>query len=431
MQNNLNSTSEKYDLWGRVGCVEIDLGRNSSYNQGKPLRFTDVDFSFKVTKVMGDYQEGSVDVRILGLKQDTMNQIVTICNQVEALASGKRIRVYAGYQDMGEGDKNYFGDKIIEADISYAKVDSPAPEMWLSIVGVIGYRNQFQQINVSFPDKITQDEYSKPPQKKYATQDEYHIWDGFVFLFDDYGYEYAGSLSNPFRYYKYKEVQKDSPPTILFKDLCQKCVEILNVLYNANGKIGAKVELDFRTENNPKIENFTSQGTISDMLSALRQVGDFYVFLDCDRDAQNLEHLVVCDRPKDVGVDNIQQEINRFKKQVRIKHLSKKTGMIGIPSVANATSLECRMLLDPRLTVGDYIDLESQTMPSANDKNWQITRITHTGRLRGSEWYTDVVCENYVRLNANQKAQEEVQKNVDLAIKNIDASIGISDGRQV
>lgn len=64
------------------------------------------------------------------------------------------------------------------------------------------------------------------------------------------------------------------------------------------------------------------------------------------------------------------------------------TGMIGQP-IVEYWGVELTTLLNPVMHPGDWIKLVSKNQPSASGR-YCIRRITHTGELRGSEFYTKI-----------------------------------------
>lgn len=103
----------------RIGYVSIEdaNGNMRSYGGNDGL-----DFKFSGEKVGDIY--ASFEVGVLGLSAETINDL-TVWNPAEAIASSRKIKVYAGYEN-GSIENPLFEGIIIEA------IPTNPPEMWLN-----------------------------------------------------------------------------------------------------------------------------------------------------------------------------------------------------------------------------------------------------------------------------------------------------------
>lgn len=304
----MGTTEESYMLYDRIGHVEVSIGE-------KTYDFSGLDFKFKITKTCDGYAKGFADISVLGLSRDTVNALTTLCNMQEALNTGKRVRVFAGYAQMGKEEL------IIDADISYATPTTTPPESWFTITAIQGHR--FMKPGISLVEN----------------------------------------------------------ETIQFQELFQRCIDKINEV--AGGKITLVADMRLSTKNAEHlVSNFSVDGCVYDIIGALNQQGNVLCFLD-NGDTPDTDKLVAVD--KDEKLDNGFGS----KSVTRIKTLSMKTGMIGLPRLKESVMLECRSLLDPRLSVGDVVEMESTVINAVNGR-YRIIDLTHTGHFRGKEWYTQI-----------------------------------------
>ena len=383
IRNEYKANDDKYvfqDLWDRVGYVEITIGDE------KPMVFKGLDFKFNVTKVLADMVEGTCSVQIHGLTQDTMNKIVTLCNQQVAIAKRKMVKVYAGYSDQGGQDDNgerqanedYEGDLICCMDILYASVTTPPPELWVTIEGVQSAYYRFIHFK-----------YNKRGPIKSVTKKELApktLMGGTI---------YGGSIYSADLVEVEKTYQERQPFNVI--DLCEDFVKCANIAFQ---DAGVRQRLKFESYITEKtkqktVTQFNGEGAMSDLSAKIGEAFDVFCYIEPSYGGEDI--LVIMDKPENVDQQEKSQMdyVNQRKKVIRTIWLDVNKGLIGIPSITNATCLKCRCLLNPKLSVGDYIYITSEVMPAinntgANDPGWQVNRVTYTGHMRGTEWYCDI-----------------------------------------
>lgn len=395
---------EEYDLWERVGYVEITIGDT------KKFVLKGIDFKFSITKVLANMVEGTCSVEIHGLKQDTINDIVTVCNQQTAISQRKVVKVYAGYRDAG--NKDYEGDLIACMDIIYAAVTTPPPEMWVKIEGIQSAYYRF--IGFNYRKDAGTKEVS---ERMYVTTFSNKV-DHLINPPTD-ALNYRVIDESPGKARKYITIVKKYQLTFGVEELCEDLVKCINQAFE---KDGVKTRLTFETYITDKtktkqVSQFLLKNTTLEHLTA--QIGttfDVFCFIEPlyggDHDV-----LVVMDKTENLDQSDESQmaRVNRRKRKIRTKILDVDHGLIGIPSIANSTSLKCRCLLDPRLSVGDYVDITSKVMPVVGEtKGWQINRVSFSGHMRGTEWYTDITAANYKLLGIQMAATQNPKKTYTL-----------------
>ena len=60
------------------------------------------------------------------------------------------------------------------------------------------------------------------------------------------------------------------------------------------------------------------------------------------------------------------------------------------------------MLLEPNISLGQTIEIESSAIPACNGQYW-IYEFTHRGHLRGTEFYTEISA----RRNSHRESHAE------------------------
>ena len=73
---------------------------------------------------------------------------------------------------------------------------------------------------------------------------------------------------------------------------------------------------------------------------------------------------------------------------VGIRHIDETSGLIGVPK-PDAIGIECQILLDNSIKIGQRIYIESKIIPSANGE-YYVYELKHSGDLRGNEFYTEI-----------------------------------------
>lgn len=377
---------EKYDIFNRVGLVVLTINKQE-------YAFKDLNFRFNVSMIMDKFPRGEITVDILGLSQETMNKIVAMSNKVDNLSRGSKVTVYAGYKGQEDESKSYrygeyFGDLLFSADIVYATITSAPPEMWLRITGVMWYRYQFMRANINVPSQVKKDENDENPQDVPVTYQR---------IFD----------------------------------------AVLQAMNSKSDESGITVRLDWRAELTKLSdtvgdgkESFVSSGSIYSVLSQISDLGKLYVFQETSENDVNQMTIYVVDRMDASGADGstpdganeqlmrMVRQMNSSKMTLRKKKLTKDSGLIGIPSLQECTSLKSRMLLDPRMKAGDFMWVHTDILPCLNSEgteetwkekaNWIVLEVTHHGELRGQEWYTEITAIDPLRLaNLNNAKKHE------------------------
>ena len=379
-----NAKTVSSDIWDRVGYIEITIGDQ------KPMVFKGLDFKFRVTKVLASMVEGTMHVDIHGLPQTTMNQIITVCNKQEAIIQRKKIRVYAGYRDPN--DESYEGDMIACMDILYAAVTTPPPESWITIEGV--QSAYYRYMRFKFLD-------SAPIVKKKKTIKTNAAYSVPSVGAPGMGAYYAARQRN--QEYEYEEEEPEYP--IPVETVAQHFVEALNRAFRRKGmknKIILKSFLSDETKNKA-VPYFSFEGSLSEFATKFSKAFDVFTFFDFSYG--ETDTLYILDIPKK---STQMDAMNRLKPTVYQKKLDVEHGLVGIPTISNTTSLKCRCLLDSKLSVGDFIMIDSKVMPvvRSEEPGWQIQRISFSGHMRGTEWYTDITAVDYRRFIENENQKE-------------------------
>lgn len=83
--------------------------------------------------------------------------------------------------------------------------------------------------------------------------------------------------------------------------------------------------------------------------------------------------------------------------------VDKDHGMIGLPQYTGGTLgnkfVKVRILMNPSVDAFDLIELKSEIVRDFTDI-YRVRTISHSGHLRGNEWYTDLECDQ-IRLDDN------------------------------
>lgn len=84
---------------------------------------------------------------------------------------------------------------------------------------------------------------------------------------------------------------------------------------------------------------------------------------------------------------------------VGIRRIDETSGMIGIPK-PDAIGIECKILLDNSIKIGQKIYIESTSIPAASGE-YCIYELKHSGDLRGNEFYTEIKARRLRSVRAN------------------------------
>ena len=140
-----------------------------------------------------------------------------------------------------------------------------------------------------------------------------------------------------------------------FRTICEKVAE------------NNKVALDFQTQENPIIYDYSYTGTPFQQIENLRKYVKSNIFL------QNNKLCV----------------FSQDQSPYTITKLNYTNGLIGSPK-PNQLGCEVECLLNSALQVGQFIDLETLKISQLNGK-YRIIELTHTGSNRGSDWKSKLV----------------------------------------
>lgn len=371
--------------FNRVGYVEIDFGKDAGGGE-RVKQFYDLDFKFKIVKILNNYPQGFAEVSILGLDQDTINRLTELTTQEQAVLKQKRVRVYAGYKKNGDG--SYNGDLLCDMDIIYATPTTTPPEVWVTITAGVRYMDKVHRIDISLPDGQSVVDIKKSQA-------------GFI------------------RSRKYS-----------FRNLCEDVVRVINREYekiaknkkNGNTQFPKLVldwrisEDDFTTDNTivgktlrsgvdssglPYIPPFNeTRKTVSEIIERLNNFfagrRKLWVFVDTIKEP-GTDHLVVC--PIAIK-ERAKEKAEKAARDAKIKkalgaefgtvhYVDIEHGMVGLPSLIKGNELRCKTLLSPTMRAGDWVKVESKIIPKLNGY-WTVNHIEHTGHFRGNEWYTSI-----------------------------------------
>ena len=399
-QSSGNSDVERYDLWDRVGYVELKIGDD------EPMVFKGLDFKFNVRKVLANRFEGTMKVEIHGLTQKTANKIVTVCNQQEASMQRKLIRVYAGYRKPE--DPNYEGTLIGAMDILYASVTSPPPEMWITIEGVMS--KYYDYFNFGFRTEGQKYEVTIPVTKKIPVKVGRKTSLAGVSV---YGPTFTTTDVYEEREFSWKEYETRQD-LLSIDQVCEEFQKALNqsfIMHDMKNRLCIKLFVSEKTREH-KVPEFEFKDKLSAFPTKLGEVWDVFCFFDASYGDE--DYLIVVDKNMDTEGKSKEERsmaaLNHFKPTIKFKKLDVEHGLIGIPTVYQTTSLKCRCLLDPDLTVGDFIQIESRVMEAVKgtdpERGWQIMSIGFNGHMRGNNWYTDITAVDLCRMAEIKKSSQ-------------------------
>lgn len=140
-----------------------------------------------------------------------------------------------------------------------------------------------------------------------------------------------------------------------FKTICEKVAQ------------NNKVALEFKTSENPIIQDYSFKGTPFQQIENLRKYVKSNIFL------QNAKLCVFSENQSPYTITKIDY----------------KSGLIGSPK-PNPQGCEITCLLNPNLQVGQFIELETLKIPQLNG-NYRIIELTHFGSNRGADWFSNLV----------------------------------------
>lgn len=158
-------------------------------------------------------------------------------------------------------------------------------------------------------------------------------------------------------YYSNKEVvSKTLGGDVSVKDLCTEASNLLNL------------PMVFESESVKKISDFSFTGDKTKIIKDLNELGGITAYEDDGT-------LFVLDK-------------DTPRKSVGVRYISEMSGLIGIPK-PDPIGIECTVLLDNSLKIGQRIYIESKIFPSASGEYF-IYELKHSGDLRGTEFYTNI-----------------------------------------
>lgn len=158
-------------------------------------------------------------------------------------------------------------------------------------------------------------------------------------------------------YYSNKEVvSKTLGGDVSVKDLCTEASNLLNL------------PMVFESESVKKISDFSFTGDKTKIIKDLNELGGITAYEDDGT-------LFVLDK-------------DTPRKSVDVRYISETSGLIGIPK-PDPIGIECTVLLDNSLKIGQRIYIESKIFPSASGEYF-IYELKHSGDLRGTEFYTNI-----------------------------------------
>lgn len=158
------------------------------------------------------------------------------------------------------------------------------------------------------------------------------------------------------------------------------CIDLIKQAANA---CGYSWEFSSAALNSPKLQRtlpeFSHTGSEYDFLRrVISDITGFNVVKD---------QVLFCIDGKKMFI-SLADETNTL---LPVREISAGTGLIGIPEPSVA-GVNLRLLLDVTLCAGQTIKLNSKVLPLYNGL-YNIWAITHHGSLRGTDFYTDLICQ--------------------------------------
>lgn len=128
---------------------------------------------------------------------------------------------------------------------------------------------------------------------------------------------------------------------------------------------------------NKKLESFSYTGSVWNLLDEIQKM--------CGGFSIDEKSIVLSTYNDSINVYNAGQT-NTGKTLL----INDTTGMIGVPT-PTSVGIDVKILLNPTIKTGDIIYLESKRIPMCNGI-YRVVQITHTGELRGKNWYSSLHC---------------------------------------
>ena len=128
------------------------------------------------------------------------------------------------------------------------------------------------------------------------------------------------------------------------------------------------LSLNYTATSTKTIADFEYTGGKTKAIKELNELGDIIAY-------------------EDDGVLVIQDQ-GQPRTDIGIRRIDETSGLIGIPK-PDAIGVECQILLDNSIKIGQRIYLESKIIPAA-DGEYYIYELKHSGDLRGNAFYTEI-----------------------------------------
>lgn len=141
---------------------------------------------------------------------------------------------------------------------------------------------------------------------------------------------------------------------------------IKNVCAAVAGFLG--LSLNYTATSTKTISDFEYTGGKTKAIKELNELGDIVAY-------------------EDDGVLVVQDQ-GQPRTDIGIRRIDETSGLIGIPK-PDAIGVECQILLDNSIKIGQRIYLGSTVIPSACGE-YYIYELKHSGDLRGNEFYTEI-----------------------------------------
>lgn len=140
-----------------------------------------------------------------------------------------------------------------------------------------------------------------------------------------------------------------------FKTICERVAQ------------NNKVALEFKTDENPILQDYSFKGTPFQQIENLRKYAKSNIFL------KNAKLCVFSDNQSPYSITKIDY----------------KSGLLGSPK-PTPLGCEIKCLMNTALQVGQFVELETLKIPQLNG-NYRIIEMTHSGSNRGKEWQTALI----------------------------------------
>ena len=158
-------------------------------------------------------------------------------------------------------------------------------------------------------------------------------------------------------YYTNKEpVSKTLNGDLSVQEVCSEAANLLGV------------PMIFEATSVKKISDFSFTGDKRKILKDLNELGDITAYED-----DGVLMVVDKDKPRN---------------SLEVRYIDENSGLIGVPK-PDPLGIECTVLLDNSLKIGQQIYIESKIFPSASGL-YYIYELKHSGDLRGQEFYTQI-----------------------------------------